>query len=118
MNATAATVAAEAVPVEKMQQDSILQTNLTLQNWARPTELTIDYTIPELIHSIELVQRQVRIQWSHYSQKRSAAGEGELRGICGLKPTDVLCVSTNRPASATTGNWHLTRTEQVPPIFQ
>ncbi|PTQ81878.1 hypothetical protein C8R21_10759 [Nitrosospira multiformis] len=34
-------------------------------------ELTIDYTIPELIHSIELVQRQVRIQWSHYSQERS-----------------------------------------------
>jgi hypothetical protein len=26
-------------------------------------ELTIDYTIPELIHSIELVQRQIRIQW-------------------------------------------------------
>jgi hypothetical protein len=34
-------------------------------------ELTIDYTIPELIHSIELVQRQVRIQWSHYSRERS-----------------------------------------------
>jgi len=34
-------------------------------------ELTIDYTIPELIPSIELVQRQVRIQRSRCSQKRS-----------------------------------------------
>lgn len=82
-------------------------------------ELTIDYTIPELIHSIELAQRQARIQRStiqgkgvsHYWQR----GTG---GICGLEATDVLCVSTNRPAAATAGNWHLTRTKQVPPIFQ
>lgn len=82
------------------------------------TELTIDYTIPELIHSIELVQRQVRIQWFTIHRKGASSGEGEPRGIWGLESTDVLCVSTNRPTTATAGNWHLTRTEQVPPIFQ
>lgn len=62
MNATAVTVAAEAVPAEKMAAGLNLANKPDPANWARPTELTIDYTIPELIHSIELVQRQVWIQ--------------------------------------------------------
>ncbi|SEN78200.1 hypothetical protein SAMN05216404_10729 [Nitrosospira multiformis] len=40
------------------------------------TELTIDYTIPELIHSIELVQRQVRIQWSTSHRKGAPLAKG------------------------------------------
>jgi hypothetical protein len=67
-------------------------------------ELTIDYTIPELIHSIELVQRQMRIQESHYSQRGAFRSQRGTERNLRLAPTDVLCVSTNRPASATDGN--------------
>ena len=60
MNATAATVAAEAVPREMAAGFNLA--NKPDSAKLGEAELTKDYTIPELIHSIELVQRQVRIR--------------------------------------------------------